>query len=188
MKSNFFKGSSILRKFLVFNFIVFLVLGIFTFLYLSATKPNLVKNRSNQHSKIINNTSEHINRLNIEFSKKNMTEFLLSTRFLFQNLDRVQLYDLDSNLLADTDTLDLVQDVFVKNKNIEETPIDKNNEVNISKDEKNINFEKNLKTKKSSNFNTESYVRIYSKNKNIKDKLVISETINNKSNRYIGYI
>ena len=116
MKSNFFSSSSILKKFLVFNFIVFLFLGIFTYLYLDAIKPNLIKNRSNQHSKIIKNTSDHINRLNIKFTKENATEFLLSTRFLFQNLDRVQLYDLNSNLLADTDTLDLVQDVFVRKK------------------------------------------------------------------------
>ena len=91
MKSKFFSSSSILRKFLVFNLIIFLVLGIFTFLYLNAIKPNLVKSRSAQHSKIINNTSDHITRLNIEFTKKSATEFLLSTRFLFQNLDRVQL-------------------------------------------------------------------------------------------------
>ena len=125
MKSNFFNSSSILRKFLVFNFIVFLVLGIFTFIYLSAIKPNLVKNRSDHHSIIINNTTDHINRLNIKFTKESATEFLLSTRFLFQNLDRVQLYDLNSNLLGDTDTLDLVQDVFVKNQNVQETSIDK---------------------------------------------------------------
>ena len=56
MKLNYFSSSSILGKFLVFNLIIFLVLGIFTFLYLSATQPNLVKNRSNQHVKIINNT------------------------------------------------------------------------------------------------------------------------------------
>ena len=61
MKSNFFSSSSILRKFLVFNFIVFLVLGVFTFLYLNAIKPNLVKNRSDQHTKIINNTTDIIN-------------------------------------------------------------------------------------------------------------------------------
>ena len=107
MKSNFFKSSSFLRKFLVFNFIVFLILGIFTFLYLSSTKPNLVKKRSNKHSIVINNTLDHIERLNIDFTKKGVTEFLLSTRFLFQNLDRVQLYDLNLSLLADTDTLDL---------------------------------------------------------------------------------
>ena len=118
MKSNFFSSSSILRKFLVFNLIIFLVLGIFTFLYLSAIEPDLVENRSNQHVKIINNTSDHINRLDIKFTKESATEFLLSTRFLFQNLDRVQLYDLNSNLLADTDTLDLVQDVFIRNQNV----------------------------------------------------------------------
>ena len=106
MRSNFFGSSSILKKFLIFNLIVFLVLGIFTYLYLNAIKPSLVKNRSNHHTKIINNTSEHINRLKVEFTKESATEFFLSTRFSFQNLDRVQLYDLNSTLLADTDTLD----------------------------------------------------------------------------------
>ena len=128
MKSNFFSSSSILKKFLVFNLIVFLVLGVFTFLYLNAIKPNLVKNRSKEHIKIIDNTSDHINRLNIEFTKGSTTEFLLSTRFLFQNLDRVQLYDLNYNLLSDTDTLDLVQDAFVKSENIQETPINESDE------------------------------------------------------------
>ena len=102
MKSNFLGSSSILKNFLIYNFVIFLLLGIFTFLYLKAIKPNLVRDRSNQHIKIINNTSDHINRLNIKFTKESVTEFLLSTRFLFQNLDRVQIYDLDSNLLGDT--------------------------------------------------------------------------------------
>ena len=171
MKSSFFSSSSILKKFLFFNLIIFLFLGIWTYLYLSVIKPNLVKNRSNQHSKIINNTSDHIARLNIQFTKENATEFLLSTRFLFQNLDRVQLYDLNSNLLADTDTLDLVQDIFIKNQNVEETPIDKS--------EENINITESLNSRKTTTFNTESYVKNYSKQKNTNDKLVISETINN---------
>ena len=125
MQSNFFNTSSILKKFLVFNLIVFLVLGIFTYLYLSAIKPNLVKNRSIHHIEIINNTTDHINRLNIEFTKESATKFLLDARFLFQNLDRVQLYDLDSKLLSDTDTLDLAQDISFPNQNILETAIDK---------------------------------------------------------------
>ena len=78
MKSNFFSFSSILKKFLIFNLIVFLVLGIFMYLYLSATKPNLVKNRSDQHVRIINNTTAHINRLEIEFTKEGITKFLLN--------------------------------------------------------------------------------------------------------------
>jgi two-component system, OmpR family, sensor histidine kinase ChvG len=171
MKLNFFSSSSILKKFLVFNLIIFLVLGIFTYLYLGAIKPNLVENRSNQHAKIINNTSDHINRLNVKFTKESVIEFLLSTRFLFQNLDRVQLYDLDSNLLADTDTLDLVQDIFIKNQNVQQTPIDKSEEKS--------NIQENLNSSKTTNFNTEAYVNKYSKQKNTNDKFVISEIINN---------
>ena len=171
MKYNFFSSSSILKKFLVFNLIIFLVLGIFTYLYLNAIKPNLVKNRSNQHEIIINNTSAHINRLNIKFTKESATEFLLSTRFLFQNLDRVQLYDLNSHLLADTDTLDLAQDIFVISQDVQETPIDKSDE--------NINIIESTKITQATTFNTESYVKEYAGQKNISDKLVISETINN---------
>ena len=43
MKINFISSSSILKKFLIFNFIVFVVLGLFTFLYLKEIEPNLVK-------------------------------------------------------------------------------------------------------------------------------------------------
>jgi len=171
MKFSFFSSSSILRKFLIFNFIIFLVLGVFTFLYLNAIKPNLIKNRSNQHIKIIDNTSDHINRLKVEFTKESMTEFLLSTRFLFQNLDRVQLYNLDFILLADTDTLDLVQDVFVRSQNVQEVPID-----NINED---IKEKENLDFSKSSTFNTENYIKEYSQQKNVEDKFIISKIINN---------
>jgi len=171
MKSNFLNLSSILRKFLFFNLIIFLVLGIFTYLYLNAIKPNLVKNRSDQHETIINNTSDHINRLNVKFTQESATKFLLSTRFLFQNLDRVQLYDLNSNLLADTDTLDLAQDIVVRSQDVKETSIDKS--------EENMNVIETTKATKTTTFNTESYVREYSKQKNINDKLVINEFINN---------
>ena len=128
MKFNFLRSSSILRKFLVFNLVVFLVLGVFTYLYLNAIKPNLIKNRSNQHTRVINNTTDHINRLNVKFTKESATKFLLDARFLFQNLDRVQLYDLNSNLLADTDTLDLVEDIFVKSEGVKESSIDTSDE------------------------------------------------------------
>jgi two-component system, OmpR family, sensor histidine kinase ChvG len=171
MKSNFFSSSSILKKFLVFNLIVFLVLGIFTSLYLNAIKPNLVKNRSDHHAKIINNTTDHINRLNIKFTKESATKFLLDARFLFQNLDRVQLYDLNSKLLSDTDTLDLVQDISFPNQDILETLIDK------SEDSKDVDEISN--DRKTTKFNTENYVKKYSKQKNINENLVITETINN---------
>ena len=153
MQLNFFSSSSILRKFLVFNLIVFLVLGIFTFLYLKEIKPNLIKKRASQHAKIINNTSNHIKRLNIGFNKEGIINFLLSTRFIFQNLDRVQLYDLNFNLLGDTDTLDLAQDVFVISKNVQESSID-------TSDDK-LNEELQLKKKKKNTFNKEYYVKKY---------------------------
>jgi len=171
MKSLFFSSSSILKKFLVFNLIVFLILGVFTFLYLKAIKPNLVKERSQQHFEIIKNTSDHINRLNVSFTKESITEFLLSTRFLFQNLDRVQLYDLNSNLIADTDTLDLVRDVFVISEDVQETSIDK-----IEED---INLSLSPKKMKTINFDTKNYVENYSQQKDSVEKLVISEIINN---------
>ena len=175
MKSKFFSSSSILRKFLAFNLIVFLVLGVFTFLYLNAIKPNLVKNRSHQHIKIIDNTSvylhNHIQRENTEFTKVSITKFLLKERYLFHKLDRVQLYDLNSNLLADTDTLDLAQDIFVISQDVQETSIDKSDE--------NVNVIDSPKIVQTSTFNTEKYIRKYSKQKNIDNKLVISETINN---------
>ena len=171
MKSNFFGSSSILKNFLIYNFIVFLLLGIFTYLDLSVVKPNLIKDRSNQHVKIIQNTSDHIDRLNIEFDKESMTHFLLSTRFLFQNLDRVQLYDLNNNLLADTDTLDLAQDAFIKNQNVQEAP--------INNPEEDLDQDNNLKSIQTITFNTEDYVKIFSGQKKDNKELVISEKINN---------
>ena len=83
MKFKFFSSSSILRKFLVFNLIIFLVLGVFTFLYLNAIKPNLVNNRSNQHARIIDNTSDHINRLNIQFTKESATKFFVRCKVFY---------------------------------------------------------------------------------------------------------
>ena len=158
MKSNFFRSSTILRKFLVFNLIIFLFLGIWTYLYLNAIKPNLIKNRSNQHAIIINNTSDHFTRLNIEFTKKGVTEILLSTRFLFQNLDRVQIYDSNIDLLSDTDTLDLAQNIFTPSDSIQETSIDKS--------EESADVVGSTQVKKTNTFNTEDYVKNYSIQKN----------------------
>ena len=117
-------SSSILRKFLIFNFFAFLILGLFTFFYLKGIQPNLVKQRTEKHVVIINNTSNHIDRLQLNFEKKSIKDFLLSTRFLFQNLERVQFYNLDGNLIADTNVLDLDQTVFTKTDLVLEEKID----------------------------------------------------------------
>ena len=127
------KTSSILKKFLFFNFLVFSILGLFTILYLKAIQPNLVKQRSDNHLIIINNTSDHLSRLNINFNKESISTFLLSTRFLFQSLDRVQFFNSKGELIGDTNILDLDQNVFSKTdiivqENIDGTPNKKNND------------------------------------------------------------
>ena len=106
------KTASILKKFLLFNLTVFTVLGLFTIIYLKAIQPNLVKKRTINHKVIISNTVDHFDRLNINYTKSGIRTFLLSARFLFQSLDRVQFYDLTGNLIGDTNILDLDQTVF----------------------------------------------------------------------------
>ena len=64
------KSASILRKFLLFNLFVFSILGLFTFIYLQAIQPNLVKNKTLNHQTIIKNTNDHIQRLKIAFDEK----------------------------------------------------------------------------------------------------------------------
>ncbi len=123
------KSSSILRKFLLFNLSIFSVLGLFTLLYLNAIQPNLVKKVSTNHFIIINNTSDHIARLGVEFNKEGIKQFLLSTRFLFQGLDRVQFFSKNANLIGDTNILDLDISVFEKSDEVIEEGVEKKQSV-----------------------------------------------------------
>jgi two-component system sensor histidine kinase ChvG len=118
------KSASILKKFLLFNLTVFSVLGLFTIIYLEAIQPNLVKERTTNHKIIISNTVDHFARLSIDYTKEGIRTFLLSARFLFQNLDRVQFYDLSGNLIGDTNILDLDQNVFSRSDSIIEETLD----------------------------------------------------------------
>ena len=131
------KSASILRKFLLFNLGVFSVLGVFTIVYLKAIQPNLVKERASNHYIIINNTIDHLQRLNINFNSKDIKTFLLSTRFLFQSLDRVQFYSMNGDLIGDTNILDLDQDVFTRSDIIIEETLD--GKVKENKDSKKKN-------------------------------------------------
>jgi two-component system sensor histidine kinase ChvG len=145
------KSTSILKKFLLFNLLVFSILGLFTFIYLQAIQPSLVKDKSSAHLVIIKNTTDHLQRLKINFDEKGLSTFLLSTRFLFQSLDRVQFFNLDGNLVGDTNMLDLDQNVFsrsdliieqeINNKTINKAPINNsrtiNNELDYYKEIKN---------------------------------------------------
>ena len=107
MFSELLKNLSILKKFLFINLIFFTIIGLFTFLYLKNVQPNLIKKKSSNHIEVINNTIDNIVRLDVKFVEEDIRRFLFSTRFLFQNLDRVIFFDNELNLIGDTDTLDL---------------------------------------------------------------------------------
>ena len=98
-----------------------------------------------KHKKIIQN-------VNLE---KDIRKFLFSTRFLFQNLDRVIFFDNKLNLIGDTDTLDLdprsfsqrldtieleVLDSRTTKKITEEKNIDIGNENNVSLNDVLLNY------------------------------------------------
>ena len=117
------KSPSILKKFLLINLVIFIIIGLFTIFYLKGIQPSLIKNKSANHIKIIDNTVDHLNRLNINFKKKEINTFLLSIRFLFQNLDRVQFFDNKFQLIGDTDTLDLDPRSFSRKLTITEQTI-----------------------------------------------------------------
>jgi len=141
------KNLSILKKFLFINLVIFLVIGIGTIFYLKTVQPNLIKKKTVNHIKIINNTIDHIKRLNVKFNEDDVRSFLFSTRFLFQNLDRVILFDNNLNLIGDTDTLDLDPRSFTKKLNIvqQENLDKKENLLNKKKQDKKINEKNSFK-------------------------------------------
>ena len=134
------KNLSILKKFLFINFIFFTIIGLFTFLYLKNIQPNLIKKKSSNHIKIINNTIENLNRLEIGFNEEDIRSFLFSTRFIFQSLDRVVFFNKELDLVGDTDTLDLDPRSFSLRLDIIELEILNKNKTKEITEEKNINI------------------------------------------------
>ena len=147
MFSDFLKSLSILKKFLFINLIVFLVIGSLTLIYIGNAKPNLIKNKKSKHIQIIDNTIEHILRLNIIFEEEDIRRFLFSTRFLFQNLDRVILFDNQLNLVGDTDTLDLDPRSFTNRLDIVQLEILNEKKIKEITKTKNVNKEKTVSLK-----------------------------------------
>ena len=98
----------------------------------------MVKKTSSNHFIIIKNTSDHIERLGVNFDKKSINQFLLSTRFLFQSLDRVQFLSKEGELIGDTNILDLDTSVFERSDVVIQEGINKNNN-NIESTEEKIN-------------------------------------------------
>ena len=146
MFSKYLKSLSILKKFLFINFIIFTIISLFTFLYLSNVQPNLIKKKSVKHLNVIDNTINTLIRLDVKFNVNDIRKFLFSTRFIFQNLDRVTFFDNDLNIVGDTDTLDLDPRAFstrideIEFENLDDNEKDKNDK----NEDVNFNETKNL--------------------------------------------
>ena len=149
MQSFSLKNLSILKKFLFINFIVFLAITVLTLFYFNSVQPTLIKNKTSNHIKTLNNTIENLNRLKIKFNEEDIRKFLFSTKFLFQNIDRVQIFDNKFNLIGDTDTLDLDPRAFSKRLDLVEMD-DLNNDQKASNEKK---IFKRKKRKKLFSFN-----------------------------------
>tara|TARA_Y100001980_G_C14532040_1_gene308122 strand:+ start:191 stop:1726 length:1536 start_codon:yes stop_codon:yes gene_type:complete len=158
MLNYFLKNLSILRKFLFINFLIFIIIGLITILYLNSVQPNLIKAKQANHIEILNNTTGHLNRLNIGFNQDEIRNFLFSTRFLFQNLDRVTIFNNEFTLIGDTDTLDLDPRSFGQTSEV----IQMDNLISQS-----INDENNLSKK--------NKTKIFTLNKNVKNYASSSE-------------
>ena len=135
MFSSLIKNLSILKKFLFINLLIFIFIGTLTIIYLNYVQPNLIKKKTSLQIEVINNTINNLNRLNIEFEKNEVKKFLLSTRFLFQNLDRVIFFNESFEILADTDTLDLDPRSFSSRIEIVEFDLQNNQDKEKSSDE-----------------------------------------------------
>ena len=185
------KDLSILRKFLFINLIVFIIIGILTLVYLKSIQPGLIKKKTSNHIRVIDNTIDHLQRLSIEFNEKDIKKFLLSTRFLFQNLDRVIFIDVKNNLIADTDTLDLDPRSFSQRLDVvefEDLTNKKKVEIEVAKD----SGGKKILTIKEivDNYaDSRDYGRPYTLTQEFYDRYVLT-TIKNVSlnNENVGYI
>ena len=142
MFSKYLKSLSILKKFLFINFIIFTIISLFTFIYLNNVQPNLIKKKSVKHLNVIDNTINTLLRLDVKFNANDIRKFLFSTRFIFQNLDRVIFFDNDLNIVGDTDTLDLDPRSFSKRLN--EIEFESLNEKKIDQNDKNKDKNKDI--------------------------------------------
>ena len=135
MLNKLIKDLSILKKFLFINLIIFSIIGLITIFYLKSIQPSLINKKTSNHIQIMENTIDHIKRLKVKFNVNDIRKFLFSTKFLFQSIDRVLIFDSQLNLIGDTNTLDLDPRSFNQRLEIIEMNIlsensdgDKNNE------------------------------------------------------------
>jgi len=193
MFSKYLKNLSILKKFLFINFIIFTIISLFTFIYLNNVQPNLIKKKSVKHLNVIDNTINTLVRLDVKFDIDDIRKFLFSTRFIFQNLDRVIFFNNDLKIVGDTDTLDLdprsfssrLDEIEFESLNDNENDKnDKNDNVNLT-DNKNLSFKDILNEYLNSDTYGNSYTFVQEDLNQFK-LITIKNVIKDSSN--IGYI
>ena len=182
------KNFSILKKFLFINLIVFIVIGILTIVYLNFSKPNLIYKKTSNHIAVINNTTDHIKRLKINFNKEDLRRFLFSTGFLFQSLDRVIFLDTEYNVIADTDTLDLDPRSF--SQRTDQIEFDNvNTDIEKASSNNKKNDQKNLSDITRDYFNSKEYGKPFTYTEEYYDQFILN-TLKNFiiSDENVGYI
>ena len=115
MFSKYLKSLSILKKFLFINFIIFTIISLFTFLYLSNVQPNLIKKKSVKHLNVIDNTINTLIRLDVKFNVDDIRKFLFVKELAKRPgiiKERAQLMDIAYR--EDTDIEDRTIDSHVK--------------------------------------------------------------------------
>ena len=182
------KNFSILKKFLFINLIVFIVIGILTIVYLNFSKPNLIYKKTSNHIAVINNTTDHIKRLKINFNKEDLRRFLFSTGFLFQSLDRVIFLDTEYNVIADTDTLDLDPRSF--SQRTDQIEFDNmNTDIEKALNNNKKNDQKNLSDVARDYFNSKEYGKPFTYTEEYYDQFILN-TLKNFiiGDKNVGYI
>tara|TARA_B100000700_G_scaffold155412_1_gene172572 strand:- start:1819 stop:3354 length:1536 start_codon:yes stop_codon:yes gene_type:complete len=139
MLKKFIRNLSILKKFLFINLLIFSIIGFITIFYLKTIQPNLINKKTSNHIKIINNTTSHLKRLNVKFNENDIRKFLFSTRFLFQSIDRVIIFDNNINLIGDTNNLDLDPRSFIQRLEVIEMDVLSEDSNKVEEKSKKIN-------------------------------------------------
>ena len=199
MFKRFIRDLSILKKFLFINLLIFSIIGFITIFYLKTIQPNLINKKTSNHIKIINNTTNHLKRLNVKFNENDIRKFLFSTRFLFQSIDRVIIFDSNINLIGDTNNLDLDPRSFIQRLEVIETDVlnedfneieKKNEKINKKLEDKDLikiilNYSKSSNIGKPFTFTQDNYNQfLLSTIKNVRDGesdigyLIITENAN----------
>ncbi len=167
MITNLLSTKSLLRQFLAFNLLVFLILGFFTYLYLLAIEPELINKKSKKHKNIIENINQNIKTQNIEPNESSLKIFLYKSSFILDEVDQIRFFDKKKNIIVDSTLIDIDRNSLFSTERIQTLGI--NEKVNQQ--------ENKLDTNKVFNQNLEFLDQINSKLN--QEFYVFSENINN---------